>query len=88
MIKVVSSAVMPNPYPEQPDDGTWEGEGGYVGNPDHQMYFMAAMPLPGWLKDTDKLVMHPLTYGEYMYWFDRHGSPLTNFIDRFVKINR
>lgn len=29
-VHVASETLIPRGYPEQPDDGTWEGEGGYV----------------------------------------------------------
>lgn len=75
MIDVIASRAMPHPYPEQPDDGTWEGEGGYVAKPDHQMWRLSGMvnPITGY-QERVKLVMHPTTYGEYMYWFDKSAG--------------
>jgi hypothetical protein len=52
---------MENPYPAQPDDGTWEGEGGYVARPDHAMFVIDD---PMFWGNGKKIVVHPLTYAE------------------------
>ena len=64
---------MENPYPQQPDDGTWEGEGGYVAKPNHVVYKML-MPTSSWFgtKNTynkEVIVAHPLTVAEITHAF-------------------
>ncbi len=65
-LKVYEEKYLANPYPEQPDDGTWEGEGGYVARPNHQVWMMAPMPsLYGYTQPI--AIVHPLTMGEIEY---------------------
>ncbi len=60
---------MENPYPQQPDDGTWEGEGGYVAKPNHVVYKMC-MDTPSWYgmhnyRNSKEIILaDPLTVAE------------------------
>ncbi len=67
MIDIIPCREMENPYPQQPDDGTWEGEGGYVAKPNHVVYKML-MPIGGWFSRTvtskEVILAHPLTVAE------------------------
>jgi hypothetical protein len=57
-VQIVSEKYMEHPYPEQPDDGTWEGEGGYVAKPNPIMYVIDDI----WSYGQKTIVVHPLTY--------------------------
>jgi hypothetical protein len=75
-LKVVAEKYMPNPYPEPVDDGTWEGEGGYVAKPNHQMWAMewggGAGLYGSYISYPETVfIMHPLSYAEYQHALDK-----------------
>jgi hypothetical protein len=68
-IQIVVEQYMENPYPYQPDDGTWEGEGGFVAKPDHKAYVLDDMFSYG-----KKVILHPLTYAELEYALEKKSK--------------
>lgn len=75
-IRIFAEKYLENPYPAQPDDGTWEGEGGYVAKPNHRMYLMEVpkafnFTTPYFERSETIMVMHPLTKAEVEYAIDK-----------------
>jgi len=65
-LKIYEYKYLPHPYPDPPDDGTWEGEGGYVSKPNHEVWMMASIPCLS-LDFGPLAVVHPLTMSEINY---------------------
>lgn len=77
-MRVIVETYLENPYPQPVDDGSWEDDGGYVAQPNHQAW---AMQIPQYNmsffgnvleRSTETvLVMHPLTLAEYKHALSR-----------------
>jgi hypothetical protein len=57
-VQVPSEALTPRGYPEQPDDGTWEGEGGYVARRKPTAFVIESPPeFAPWARAPERLLV-------------------------------
>lgn len=70
-MKVVCEKYLSRGYPDSPDDGTWDNEGGFIGRRQPTAYYMETPPLawPGGFgtRYIEKMaIMDPETYAELL----------------------